>query len=240
MKPLELNELNDADQVSEDSVLTLYISRNVSLHDNKTLAERWKHLLLEAEFLLLKKYSRSFVNEYLSKIKNVKITDYFSDSLDEALVIFYSPERFEGSPVFCRLATRTKDLAHVGNRFYLKPISKALNKSKGFFIVTMTSRAINVLIENKGHLVKIDSFRNEPGVDKKNKKDHHEFFVNASVELNKLFKAYRLPIVLAGVKTHLGKMRNLLNHSMLLEKAIQGNVEKMKAIDLQKKVYETL
>jgi len=237
VKELDFQELSEIELKNDNTVLSFYLSKNVSLHDSKSLTDRWKLLLLEAEFLLLKKYPRNYVNEFLKDIWSIKVADFF-ESIDEGIAVFLSAELNEGKPVFCRINTRTLDSIHVGNRLNLKPLSKVLSPSKGFFIVTMTSRAINVLIENKGHLVKIDSYRNEPGIDKMNKKDHHEFFLNASCELNKLFKAYRLPIVLAGVKAHLGKMRKLLNHSMLLERAIVGNVEKMKAIELQRKVYQ--
>jgi len=104
----------------------------------------------------------------------------------------------------------------------------------------MSSRAINVLIENSGHLIKLDSYRNEPGIDGTNKKDSKDFFLNSSQELNKLFTAYRLPIILAGVKDHIGHMKKLLNQSMLMGESIVGNVEKMKAAELQDKVYKIL
>jgi hypothetical protein len=104
----------------------------------------------------------------------------------------------------------------------------------------MSSRAINVLIENNGHLIKLDSYRNEPGIEGKNKKDSTEFFLNASQELNKLFTAYRLPIVLAGVKDHIGNMKKLLDQKMLMSESIIGNVEKMKSNELRERVYEIL
>ncbi len=237
MKELVLQNIIDQNHVSENPVISLYLSKEVSLHESRTLEERWKQLLFEAEFLLLKKFSRNYVNEYLGQFWTLNISHYF-DSLDVGLAVFFSGDRFEGSAAYVRLQNHIDDKVTVSDRFHLKPLMKIKNKSKGFFIVTMTSRAINVLIENKGHLVKIDSYRNEPGIEKRSKKDHHEFFLNASLELNKLFKAYRLPIILAGVKTHLGKMRKLLNESMLLEKSIIGNMEKMKEIELQKRVYQ--
>ena len=140
---------------------------------------------------------------------------------------------------FIRVQSSVNDLVVVADSFHVKPLIRIKNNVRGFFIVTMSSRVINVLIENSGQLIKLDSYRNDPGVDgdKKNSKD---FFLNASQELNKLFAAYRLPIILAGTIDHIEHMKNLVNQSMLMDESIIGNVEKIKSIELREKVYEIL
>ncbi|MBY0413964.1 MAG: hypothetical protein K2Q18_07355, partial [Bdellovibrionales bacterium] len=239
MRELTIKNLNTLNVSSKGPMVSLYLSKDMAILDQKSMTERWKELLQKAEFYLLKDYTRSFVDEFMKKLREGKFVEKL-DTLDQGIVVFHSEEGFDGEVGFVKVQSSINDLVVVADSFHIKPLIRIKNNVRGFFIVTMSSRAINVLIENSGHLVKLDSYRNEPGIDGNNKKDPKDFFLNASQELNKLFTAYRLPIILAGVKDHIGHMKKLLNQSMLMEESIVGNVEKMKGVELQERVYKIL
>ncbi|MBC7712288.1 MAG: hypothetical protein H7177_03055 [Rhizobacter sp.] len=239
MKELTVRDLNVLNVSSKGPMISLYLSKDEAILDQKSMLERWKELLNKAEYFLLKDYTRSYVDQFMKKLWDV---DYIGklETLDRGFIIFHSEEGFDNEPGFIRVQSSINDLVVVADSFHIKPLIRIKNNVRGFFIVTMSSRAINVLIENSGHLIKLDSYRNEPGIDGTNKKDSRGFFLNASQELNKLFTAYRLPIILAGVKDHIEHMKGLVNQSMLMEESIVGNVEKMKAVELRERVYEIL
>lgn len=239
MRELTVRDLNMLNVSSKGPMISLYLSKDEAILDQKSIIERWKELLNKAEFYLLKDYTRSYVNEFMRKLRDI---DYIAklEALDKGFIIFYSEEGFDGNVGFIRVQSSITDLVVVADSYHIKPLIRIKNNVRGFFIVTMSSRVINVLIENSGHLIKLDSYRNEPGIDGNNKKDSKDFFLNASQELNKLFAAYRLPIVLAGVKDHITHMKKLVSQSMLIDEAIIGNVEKMKSIELRERVYKIL
>jgi sporulation protein YlmC with PRC-barrel domain len=239
MRELSVKDLNILNVSSKGPMISLYLSKDMSILDNKTMEERWKELLLKAEFYLLKDYTRSYVDQFMKTLWEKSYLDKL-EGLDRGVVVFHSEEGFGGETGFIRVQSSISDLIVVADSFHIKPLIRIKNNVRGFFIVTMSSRAINVLIENSGHLIKLDSYRNEPGIEGKNKKDSKDFFLNSAQELNKLFTAYRLPIILAGVKDHIGHMKKLLNQSMLMGESIVGNVEKMKAAELQENVYKIL
>lgn len=239
MKELTVRDLNILNVSSKGPMISLYLSKDEAILDQKSMGERWKDLLLKAEFYLLKDYTRSHVNQFMKKLWDVNYIEKL-EGLDRGFIIFHSEEGFGGEPGFIRVQSSINDLVVVADSYHIKPLIRIKNNVRGFFIVTMSSRAINVLIENSGHLIKLDSYRNEPGIDGTNKRDSKDFFLNASQELNKLFAAYRLPIILAGVKDHINHMSKHLNQSMLLAESIVGNVEKMKSDELRERVYEIL
>jgi hypothetical protein len=239
MRELTIKNLNILNVSSTGPMISLYLSKDMAILDQKSIEERWKDLLQKAEFFLLKDYTRTYVDQYMAKLRDGKFIEKL-EGLDQGIVVFHSTEGFDGEVGYVRVQSDINDLVVVADSFHIKPLIRIKNNVRGFFIVTMSSRAINVLIENSGHLIKLDSYRNEPGIDGTNKKDSKEFFLNAAQELNKLFTAYRLPIILAGVKDHIGHMKKLLNQSMLMNESIVGNVEKMKAIELQERVYKIL
>jgi hypothetical protein len=239
MRELLVKDLNVLNVSSEGPMISIYLSKDVSILDQKSFSERWKELLLKAEYYLLKDYTRSYVENFMKKLWNGAFLDKL-EGLDRGLVVFYSEASFDGEVGYLRVQSPVNDLVIVADSFHIKPLIRIKNNTRGFFIVTMSSRAINVLIENNSHLIKLDSYRNEPGIEGKNKKDSKEFFLNASRELNKLFTAYRLPIILAGVKDHIGHMKKLLDQKMLMTESIIGNVEKMKSDELQERVYNIL
>jgi hypothetical protein len=239
MRELEIKDLNVLNVASRGPMISLYLSKDVAILDQKSFSDRWKDLLQKAEYYLLKDYTRSFVDNFMKKLRTGAFLDRL-EGLDRGLVVFYAEDCFDGEVGFLRVQSAINDLVIVADSFHIKPLIRIKNTSRGFFIVTMSSRAINVLIENNGHLVRLDSYRNEPGMNGSNKKESKDFFLNAAQELNKLFTAYRLPIILAGVKDHIGHMKKLLNQSMLMSESIVGNVEKMKSNELREKAYEIL
>lgn len=239
MRELTVKNLNTLNVSSKGPMVSLYLSKDMAILDQKSAEERWKELLQKAELYLLKDYTRSYVDSFMKKLREGNILDKLQ-GLDRGLVVFYSVEGFDNEVGYIRVQSAISDLVVVADSYHIKPLIRIKNNVRGFFIVTMSSRAINVLIENSGHLIKLDSYRNEPGIDGRNKKDSKDFFLNASQELNKLFTAYRLPIILAGVKDHIGHMKKLLNQSMLMNESIVGNVEKMKSAELQERVYQIL
>jgi hypothetical protein len=239
MRELTVRDLNVLNVSSKGPMMSLYLSKDESILDQKPIEERYKDLLNKAEFYLLKDYTRSYVNEYMRKLRNINFIEKL-DHLDKGIIIFNSEEGFDGEVGCIHVQSSINDLVVVADSFHIKPLIRIKNNVRGFFIVTMSSRAINVLIENSGHLVKLDSYRNEPGIEGVNKKDSKNFFLNSAQELNKLFAAYRLPIILAGVKDHISHMKELVNKSMLINESIVGNVEKMKPSELQERVHEIL
>lgn len=240
MKELTLNDLDLLNLNTLGPMISLYVSVETSIHDNKTIAQRFQELIHNAEFFLLKDYPRSVVDEYLSVLKDPTPFLNLLSPLDQGIVIFYSKESFKGQIGYMKVQSQIKDLVVVADSFHIKPLIRIKNNVRGFFIVTMSSRAINVLIENQGQLVRIDSYRNEPGILSRSKKKVEDFFLDSAQELNKLFSAYQLPIVLAGVKNHITHMKKHLKQSMLIDESVIANVEKMKTDELTQRVYAIL
>lgn len=238
MKEISVQDLKVLNEVQVGPMVSIYLSKETTVFEQKNLTDRWKEALLKAEYYLLKDYTRSFVNHFMQELNSASYIEKLSElgALDKGFVVFYSKE-FSG---YLRVQSPINDLVIVADSFHIKPLIRIKNNERGFFIVTMSSRAINVLIENEGHLLRLDSYRNEPGIDGKNRKSSQDFFLHAAGELNKLFSAYRLPVVLAGVKDHVGHMKKIVNQTMLLDEAIIGNVEKMKADELQARVFAIL
>jgi hypothetical protein len=233
---LDLNLFNVG---SKGPMISLYLSKDESILDQKSINERWKDLLSKAEFYLLKDYSRSYTNEFLKKLKNSNSLEKLTP-LDRGIIIFYSLEGFDNQIGFVRTQLAIKDLIVVADSYHIKPMIRIRNNFQGFFLVTMTSRSINVLIENKNQLIKLESYRNDPGNNGLNKVDNDLFYLNAFKELNKLFKAYSYPIILAGVKEHITHMSNLLDQSMLMPNSIVCNIEKVNTEELHEKVKAIL
>lgn len=240
MQELTLKDLEVLNSTTKGPMLSLYISVETSLHDQKPMKQRWNDLINKAEFLLLKDYPRSEVDEFLKSLRDEKNYLDKMGNLDKGIVVFHSKSFLRGSTGYLKLQSEISDLVVVSESFHIKPLLRIKNNFSGFFVVSMSSRAINVMIENQGHLVRIDSYRNEPGLLNKEKKDSKSFFEFSAVELNKLFSAYRLPIVLVGVKNHVTRMRRSLNQGMLVEEAVIGNVEKMKMDELTERVYSIM
>ena len=54
MRELSVKDLNILNVSSKGPMISLYLSKDMSILDKKTMDERWKELLLKAEFYLLK------------------------------------------------------------------------------------------------------------------------------------------------------------------------------------------
>lgn len=68
MRELSVKDLNILNVSSKGPMLSLYLSKDMSILDNKAMDERWKELLLKAEFYLLKDYTRSFVDTFMKPL----------------------------------------------------------------------------------------------------------------------------------------------------------------------------
>jgi hypothetical protein len=214
-----------------------YLSRD-SL-DMKALTEKWKESLSKAEFYLLKDYTRSYVHSFMDSLKTAPILDSLED-LDKGIIVFYSIDH-QG---YFRVQSSMKDLVVVADSFHIKPLLRIKNNEKGFFLISISGKAINISVETNGHLYKMDHIKNptpeEDANTNKSKTDAKEFIAHAAGEITKLLATFRMPIILAGVSEHLGHMKKYLNHPMLLEPCIVGNVERAKADFLREKCFELL
>lgn len=236
MREITIDEVRMLNAKHGAPMLSIYLNKDNGVFEQKTFDERWRESINKAEFLLLKDFNRSFVNDYLEPVRRVKINEIVSSS-DKGIAFFMSHEK----EIFYLVAhTPIHDLTVVADSFHIKSLIRMKRNEKGFFLVTMTSRAINVFIDNEGHLLRLDSYRNDPGVDGNNRKEFNDFFQHTAHELNKLFSSYRVPIILAGVKDNVGHMKKLLSQSFLMTTSIIGNVEKIKTADLRDKVLEIL
>jgi hypothetical protein len=237
MKELTTLNLAEIKDNSSRPRITIYLSKDDTILEQKNIEVRIKHLLQKIEFLLLKRCSRKEVDFFMNKL-NVEVILETYKKEQSSLVLFYSPDVFENKIAFLKVSHIITESVFVSDRFCVEQLDQEQSREKGYLVVTMSSRAINVLIEIKGHFVRLDSFRNDSGVQRKAKRDTKVFFTQTSEELNKLFTSYRIPVVLAGVKDHVGQMKKMLNHSFVLSDSIIGNVEKMKSIELKNKILE--
>lgn len=236
MREITIDEMRMLNVKHGAPMLSIYLNKDNGVFETKSFNERWKDSIQKAEFLMLKDYTRSFVNDYLAPIKKLDLAEIVESS-DKGVAVFMDQHH---EIFYLHAHSPIQDLTVVADSFHIKPLIKIKKSEKGFFLVAMTSRAVNVFIDNEGHLLRLDSYRNDPGIDGQNKKSFEDFFHQASLELNKLFASYRVPIILAGVKDNIGHMKRLLPQSMLMKESIVGNVEKMKTTELRERVYEIL
>lgn len=241
MKVLTINNIDMLNHSSKGPMISLYLSVDTSLHTSKTIDQRFRDLLHKAEFYLLKDYPRSLVNQFIDSL-NKEHDNLISmlNPFDKGIAIF---QEIKGGFIdlkIIKLQSEIQDLVIVANSFHIKPLLRIKRYVGGYFILTMSSRAINVMIENRGDLVRIESYRNEPNQLLKEKKKYEEFFEDSAVEINKLIQAYRLPVVLCGVRSHIHLMKQYVEPSLLLNDSIVENIEKIKFEDFQAKVNEIL
>lgn len=238
MKELMNQDLKAITEASSAPMISIYLSRDTSL-SMRALAEKWKESLSKAESLLLKDYTRSFVNTFLEPLRVAPFLETLG-LLDRGIIVFYSKEQ-QG---YIRVQTDISDLIVVADSFHIKPLLRIRNNERGFFVIAMSAKQINVSVETNGHLYRMDTIANSTQMDdpntNKSKPDAKDFIAHAASELNKTLALYKLPIILAGVKDHIGHMKKYLNHSMILEDGIIGNVERMKTEELREKCFELL
>jgi len=236
MKELSLEDLTLLNDRHGAPMVSIYLNKEKGVLEPREHEERWYDSISKAEFLLLKDYSRNFVDECLSPLRNL---DFLSimEKTDKGLVVFLTNDK---EIFYLRTHSPFHDLTVVADSFHIKPLIKIKTLERGFFLVSMTSRAIVVFIEHDGQLLRLDSYRNDPAADGIVKRSSQEFFQHASQELNKLFTSYNVPIILAGVRDHIGHMKRLLPSNMLMNESIVGNVEKIKTSELRERVIEIL
>lgn len=238
MKEIMSQDLKAIMEASSAPMISIYLSKESGALDNRALNEKWKESLNKAEILLLKDYSRSFVDAFMQPLRHDNSLKMM-EQVDKGLIVFYSSQE-KG---YLKVQSSINDLTVVADTFHIKPLLRIKNTERGFFLVSMSGKAINVMVETNGHLYRMESFKNEGHANdsvKNPRVDSRDFIAQTAVDLNKLLSAYKLPIILAGVKDHLGHMKKLLDHSMILEESIVGNVERVKTDELRSKCFEIL
>lgn len=232
-------DLKTITEAHSGPMISIYLSKQSGVLDKKALNEKWKESLNKAEFFLLKDYARSFVDSFMEPLRSDPCIQNL-ENLDKGIIIFYS--RNESG--YLRSQTSFNDLVVVADSFHIKPLIRIKNTERGFFLVSLSGKAINVLVETNGHLYRHDSYKNatveDNNTNKKTKTDQKDFIAQSAIELNKMMANYKLPIILAGAKEQVGHMRKFLDHSMLLKESITGNVERLRTDDLREKCFELL
>lgn len=242
MKELMNQDLKAITEADSTHMISIYLSKEGAF-DLKALNEKWKDSLTKAEHFLLKDYTKSYVTSFMEPLW---LSDVFQkmEHLDKGIIIFYSPV-LSG---YLRVQSSISDLVVVADSFHIKPLLRIKNNERGFFLISMSARAVNVWVETNGHLYRLETFRNEfeaeeninKNTNKIPKMSPREFIAHAATELNKILSIYKLPIILAGVNEHLGQMKKFLDHSMVLNESIPGNVERERIEDLRARCFELL
>ncbi len=240
MKELMNHDLKLITEAHSVPMLSIYLSKENSSVDVKVLSDKWKESLTRAEFFLLKDYTKSFVNNFMESLWSSHIVETL-ESLDKGLIVFFSST----DAWYLKVQSTISDLVVVADSFHIKPLIRIKNNESGFFLVSMSSKAISVFLETNGHLFRLDTYRNpmtlsDIGTNKVKPEDHREFVLQSALEINKTLAAYKLPIILAGVRDHLGHMRKYLDHSMILSDSIIGNIERLKRDEIREKCFEIL
>ena len=241
MKELLNQDLKAITEADSAPMISIYLSKEGAI-DMKALNEKWKESLSKAEYFLAKDYGKSFVHSFMEPLW---LTDCVQklEHLDKGIIVFYSAV-MQG---YLRVQTSLNDLVVVADSFHIKPLLRIKNNERGFFLVSISVKAINVWVEINGHLYRMETFRNEAELEdnnskntNKNPRESKDFISYIATDLNKLLSTYKLPIILAGVQEHLGHMRKYLDHTMVLEESIIGNVEREKIEVLREKCFELL
>ncbi len=242
MKELMNQDLKAITEAHSKPMISIFLSKDTNL-DKKALNEKWKESLNRAEYFLLKDYSKTFVQSFMEPLW-LSTNWQNLEHLDKGIIVYFS-EELKG---YLRVQSTINDLVVVADSFHIKPLLRIKNNERGFFLLSISTKAINVWIENNGHLFKLESFQNENELESNIEKNSNKnpktssklFFSHAAAEINKILSTYRLPIVLAGVHEHMGYIRKYLEHSMILEDSISGNVERERIEDLRAKCFELL
>jgi hypothetical protein len=242
MKELMNQDLKVINEASSAPMVSIYLSTE-GTWDLKTLIEKWKESLSRAEYFLEKDYTKSFINSFMEPLWLSDCLKHL-EHLDKGIAVFYC-DKFQG---YMRSQTSINDLVVVADSFHIKPLIRIKNNEKGFFLISISMKAIKVWGESNGHLYHLDTFRNESeyneninvNTNKSLTASPREFIAQTAVELNKMLSVYKLPIILAGVSEHLGQMKKFLDHSMILKETIIGNVERAKSDELREKCFELL
>ncbi len=239
-----MNELLNYDiktisEVKGAPMVSIYASKKSGILDTRSLNDLWKEILHKVESILLKDFTRTFVHSFLEPLAIDNLLAK-CESIDKGIVIFYN-SKFQG---YVRVQTEIDDLIIVADSFHVKPLLRIKNNERGFVILTMSMKTIGLFTEKDGHLYKLKEFKNtaiDANVDvdtNKYPREHpKEFFSQMATELNKIVNSLQLPVILAGVKDHLGHMKKFLNSPLVVEGAIVGNVERLKINELRERAY---
>lgn len=238
MKELLMQDLKTITEASSAPLVSIYISKENGTLGMKELREKWEISISRVEHFLLRDYSRTFIDSFLEPLRKDNCLESLKD-VDRGFIVFYSVLE-KG---YLKVQTDINDLVVVADSFHIKPLLRIRNTARGFFLITMSSNAINLLVETNGHLYRLETYKKEMLTINSNKvikPEPKDFIIQTAMELNKMIAPYKLPIILAGVKDLIGHMRKFLDHSMLLEESIVGNVEHLKTNDLRARCFELL
>ncbi|MFA6236887.1 MAG: hypothetical protein WC635_06120 [Bacteriovorax sp.] len=238
MKELMSQDLMTIAKASSTPMISIYFSKESGTLDKKALNEKWKESLSKAEIFLLKDYNKSIVQSFMEPLRNDNFMQTL-EHLDKGIIVFYS----SGEKGYMRVQSSIDDLVVVADSFHIKPLIRIKNTVRGYFLVSISSKAINLWVETNGHLYRLETYKNESLPEDSNKipkASQRDFIARTAVELDKMFANYKMPIILAGVKDHLGHMRKIIDHSMILENGIVGNVERLTIENLREKCFELL
>lgn len=242
MKELTNHDLQAINNAHTGPMVSIYLSKDAEEIHVKRLSDKWKDSLSHVEFLLAKDYTKSFIHNFMKPLWESHIVETLNN-IDKGLIVFFS-EEIKG---FLRVQSSVTDLAVVADSFHVKPLFRIKNNERGYFLISMSTKAINVFIESNGHLFRIDTYRNSTLLEQvdidgnKHKQDkHRDFIIQSAIEINKTIAQYKLPIILAGVRDHIGHMKKNLDHSMIIEESIIGNIEKLQRDEIRMKCFELL
>jgi hypothetical protein len=238
MKELTNRDLLAITQANSAPMLSIYLSRDSSL-DMRTLSEKWKDSLSKAENLLLKDYPKSFVHTFIEPIRLAPFIETL-DHLNKGVIVFHGKD-LSGH---YRVHEEINDLVVVADSFHIKPLLRIKNNEEGFVLIAISSKAIAVWLESNGQLYRMDTIENTAQTEdpdtNKSKPEVKDFLAKTAAEINKSIAFYKAPVLLAGVKEHIGHMKKFLNHPNLLNDFIIGNVERMKVEDLRERCLDLL
>lgn len=238
MRELIFEDLRSIVETDTAPMVSIYLPKDGAL-DMKALGEKWKEALVKVENLLLKDYTKSFVNSFLESLWRSDCI-HSLEHLDKGIIVFYS-STLQG---YLRAQSSINDLVVVADSFHVKPLFRMRANERGFYLISISARAINIWLETGGRLHHLESLKNElpteENTNKKTKMTPREFISHAANEVNKILSTNKLPVILAGVSEHLGYIKKFINHAIIIEESIVGNVEREKIEDLRYKCFELL
>lgn len=242
MKELTNNDLQAINEARTAPMISIYLSKDTEEINVRSLSDKWKESLSKAESLLLKNYTKSFVHSFMESLWTSHAVESLNH-IDKGLIIFYSDE-IQG---YLRVQSSVNDLVVVADSFHVKPLFRIKNNEQSYLLVAMSSKAISVFLETNGHLLRLETYRNPSSLaqididsNKNSVDNHHEFIVQSAIEINKVLAQYKLPIILAGVRVNVGHMRKFLDHKLIIQEPLIGNVERLPRDEIREKCFELL
>lgn len=240
MDELLSKDFNSLIEAKGGPMVSLYISREQGMLDTRQLNEKWREALFRVEDILLKIHTRTYIKNFLEPLYHQNLLAE-CETIDRGLIVFYSAH-FQA---YVRVQSDISDLVIVADTFHVKPLLRIKNHEKGFILVTVSLKQISVFAELNGRLSKMKDIDNpaleidvDSDTNKYPRQSNHEFFSHVAIEVNRLINGMKMPILLAGVKDHVGHMKKYMNNPFVLDQFIFGSVERIKINELRYKAYQ--